>query len=207
MIDLPPGAVQYLPILAAEIQHHWPTAPLKSFMAAQVEQETCVSLKSKKCWSPYAELKTSREYGFGLGQLTVTAKFDNFKEAKKLDPSLHDWTWKNRYRADYQLRTLVLMDRGLFHKISWADNNCERLAMTLAAYNGGLGGLLSERKLCSKTPGCIASLWFDNIELTSNKSRVKYKGYGKSFYETNREYPINGLIVRRPRYVGFFKEQ
>ena len=67
-----------MPTLATEQRTHWPDVPIRSALAAQVEQETCPSLKSAKCWNPRAELKTSREYGFGLGQLTVTQKFDNF---------------------------------------------------------------------------------------------------------------------------------
>ena len=47
--ELPPGAVKYLPVLAAEQAAHWPNAPLRSAIAAQIEQETCPSLKSAKC--------------------------------------------------------------------------------------------------------------------------------------------------------------
>lgn len=206
-LDLPPGAVQHLPTLAAEIRQHWPTVPLKSVFAARVEQETCPSLKHKKCWSPYAELKTEREYGFGLGQITITSRFDNFKEAKKLHSSLEKWEWESRYRADYQLRTLVLTDKLNYSKLSWAANPYEQQAMTSAAYNGGLGGLLGERKLCAMAEGCDPTKWFGNIEYHSKKSKVKYQGYGKSFFEINREYVVNSMVVRRPRYAPYFGEK
>lgn len=199
--DLPPNAVQYLPVLAVEICRHWSEVPVPSTLAAQVEQETCPSLKSKKCWSPHAELKTDREYGFGLGQITITSRFNNFNEVKLLDASLKDWRWENRYNAEYQLRALVLKDKFAFNKITWAANSTERLALTFAAYNGGLGGVLSDRRVCIATTGCDPTVWFDHIEHTSRKSKVKYKGYGKSFFEINREYVRNVMHLRRAKYV------
>lgn len=204
-IDLPPNAVQYMPVLVAEVKSHWPGVPVPYALAAQVEQETCSSLKSRKCWNPQAELKTAREYGFGLGQLTVTSRFDNFKEAKKLHSSLADWKWENRYNPAYQLRTMVLMDKFAFNKISWASDDYERQAMSFAAYNGGLGGLLSDRTVCRATEGCDPTRWFGHIENTSKKSKAKYKGYGKSFFEINREYVVNIMTVRLTKYIEMMR--
>lgn len=196
----------YLPMLKAEIDQHWPTVPWKAPLGAQVRQETCASLKHKKCWSPTAELKTDREYGFGLGQITVTSKFDNFKEAKKLHPSMKDWEWENRYNAEYQLRTLVLMNRFSFNKLGWADSPKEQMALTFAAYNGGLGGVLSDRAVCRGTPDCNVSKWFGNIEHTSRKSKVSAKGYGLSFFEINRMYVKHIMGAYRERYLHYFGE-
>lgn len=201
-----PNELRYLPVLAEELQVHWPDVRWKSPFAGQIQQETCPSLKSKKCWSPMAELKTDREYGFGLGQLTVTPKFNNFNEAKKLHPSLKDWTWDNRYDARYQIRTMILMDKFNYGKLSWAANEYERLAMAFAAYNGGLGGVLADRTVCRNTPGCDPTRWFGHIERTSTKSKTAVSGYGKSFFEINREYVRNVMIVRRERYKLYFNE-
>jgi len=199
-IGLPGEAAKHLPVLVAEVRQHWPSAPFKSAFAGQVEKETCITLKHRKCWSPYAELKTNREYGFGLGQLTVTAKFDNFKEAKKLDPSMAGWAWENRYAAEYQLRTLVLMNRFNYGKFNFA-NGLDRMAFTLAAYNGGLGGVLSDRRVCMATPGCEPVRWFGHVEHTSKKAKKAVAGYGKSFFTINREYPKTILFERRQKYV------
>ena len=198
--ELPPGAVKYLPALAAEQATHWPDAPLRSAIAAQIEQETCPSLKSAKCWNPRTELKTSREYGFGLGQLTVTPKFDNFAEARKLHGSLRDWKFEDRFDAERQLRVVVLMDRAAFNRLPFVGDQRERLAMTFSAYNGGLGGVLQDRRLCAKVTGCDPDRWFGHVETTSGKSRVRWRGYAASAFEINRTHVRNVMIERRPRY-------
>lgn len=200
--ELPPGAVKYLPALQSEAAAHWPDVPAVSVLAAQVEQETCVSLKSPKCWNPRTELKTGREYGFGLGQLTVTSRFDNFREARKLDGSLSDWQWADRYDAARQLRALVLMDRAPYQRLaSLVPDKTERMAMALASYNGGLGGVLQDRRLCAARPGCDPAKWFGHVERTSAKARTAQAGYGKSFFEINRGYVRSVMYDRRGKYA------
>jgi hypothetical protein len=202
----PAGALAHLPTLAAEITAHWPQASPRSALAAQVEQETCYSLTHRKCWSPTAELKTAREYGFGLGQLTVTSRFDNFAAARDLHPSLRDWQWTDRYDATRQLRTMVLMDRGAYRRLSGVPDNWQRLAMTLSAYNGGTSGVLADRRLCASIGGCDPDQWFGHVERHSLKAKTKTAGYGQSFFAINREYVRNVLYVRRGRYVQWFGE-
>lgn len=202
----PDKATPYLPVLQAEIESHWPEVPLQSALAGQTEQETCPSLTHKKCWNPRAELKTDREYGVGLGQVTTTKRFDNFAEARKLHPSLRDWSWEDRYDASRQLRTMILMDRAAWRKLSFATNGHERLAMTLAAYNGGLGGVLSDRRVCAAVDGCNPNIWFGHVEHHSLKNKVAAKGYGQSFFQINRAYPKNILGFRKDRYKSFFGE-
>lgn len=202
---IPPATMarvqQYLPALQHEQRIHWPDAPAPATLAAQVEQETCASLAHKKCWNPKAELKTSREYGFGLGQLTVTSRFDNFAAARGLDGSLRDWQWSDRYDATRQLRAMVLMDRNAYRSLaSAAPDEHERMAMALSAYNGGLGGVRNDRRLCGMTAGCDPTRWWGHVELTSTKARTSAAGYGRSFYAINREYVRNIIKVRRPRY-------
>lgn len=204
--ECPDKALPHLPALQSEIQGHWPDAPGRAVFAGQVEQETCPSLTSQKCWNPRTELKTSREYGFGLGQLTVTAKFDNFAEARKLHPTLRNWQWQDRYDAARQLRTMLLMDRGNYRRLPFVENAQERLAMALAGYNGGMGGLLSDRRVCASVPGCNPDLWFGHVELHSLKAKRAARGYGKSFFEINREYPRNIMGFRRQHYAAWFVE-
>lgn len=205
--ELPPGAVKYLPVLAAEQSAYWPDVPLRSALAAQVDTETCYGPKSPKCWNPHTELKTSREYGFGLGQLTVTERFDNFAEAKKLHPSLSDWQWSDRYDVARQLRTMILMDRLAFNRFAFAADWFEQMAMAFAAYNGGGGAVMQDRRLCAAISGCDPARWFGNVERYSLKARNKVAGYGKSFFDINREYVRSVMLTRRPKYVDYFNEQ
>lgn len=196
--ELPTNAKKYAPMLKETLAKIWPTIQPKSMFGGQVEQETCPSLKSKKCWSPTTELKTSREYGFGLGQITVTSRFDNFKGIKKLDKDLAAWKWENRYDPAFQLRALVVYDKSIYSKLPVSIR--EKPAFMFASYNGGLGGILQDRRLCQNTEGCDPNQWFGNVELTSFKSKIKPRGYGKSFFEINREYPKNILLIRSNKY-------
>lgn len=197
---LPENAKKYAPVLKEELKKFWPELKERSIIAAQVEKESCVTLKSSKCWSPFAELKTDREYGFGFGQITVTKRFNNFDEVKKLDKSLSSWKWENRFDPGLQLRAMVLMDKDIYRKLPAVLE--DKMAFMLASYNGGLGGILNDRRLCQGTKGCDPNKWFGNVENTSFKSKIKPPQYGKSFFEINREYPKVILQVKAQKYVS-----
>lgn len=196
LTQLPARAVAYLPVLQSVIGAAWPEMPDRAMLAGQVEQETCPSLTHRSCWNPHAELKTAREYGFGLGQLTITTRFDNFTAARQLDRSLRDWQWEDRYDPARQLRVLVLMDRNLYRRFTPQDDG---LAFMLSAYNGGLGGVLQDRRLCASRPGCDPHRWFGHVEHTSYRSTTKVQGYGQSFFEINRGY-VRQIYQRKTKY-------
>lgn len=208
---VPTRANQYLPTLVGAQRSIWPDAPMPSFLAAQVEQESCISLKHSKCWNPTAQLKTSREWGRGLGQVTTayradgSVRFDTQEELRKKFVSLRGWTTAKWADANYQLTAIVEMDKSIYGRQRDTATTRDRLSFTLAAYNGGEGGVLQDRRLCSNTKGCDPSRWAGHVELTSLKSRVPQKGYGKSFFEINREYVTNILDVRRPKYEPYFR--
>lgn len=199
--ELPARATALLPVLKAHQAGSWPDMPMPSVLAAQVEQETCPSLSHRFCWNPRAELKTEREYGFGLGQITVTSRFNVFQELKAQHRGLQGWSWENRYDPGYQLLALVLKDRGLFRAVKGAATPGDQLAFMLSGYNGGAGGVNSDRMNCRATPGCEPARWFGHVERTSYKAKLAVKGYGKSFFDINREYVRNVMVVRRPRYA------
>lgn len=202
---LPAGAVRYLPVLADEVSERWPAMPMPSMLAAQVEQESR--------WKSTAELKTSREYGFGLGQFTVayradgSERFNAWREVKALDAGLAGWQWADRRDPRMQLRAVVVKNRACFRRLRpLLRDDTNALAMCDAAYNGGLGGLYAERRLCAAIASCDPDRWFGNVELHSNKSRAKWHGYGASAFEINRTHVRNVMIVRRPKYAAWFGE-
>ncbi len=199
---IPALAQVYLPVLASVVSSLWPTMPDAPLLAAQVEQETCITLKHSKCWNPRAELKTSREYGFGLGQLTVTEKFNNFEAARGWDKSLAGWQWANRFDPAMQLRALVAYDRNLYRQMRFGASDRDRLAFTFSAYNGGMGGLIKDRRMCSAVAGCDPEQWFGHVERNSFRSKTAASGYGKSFFEINREYVRNIMVLRVEKYRG-----
>ena len=201
---IPQNFMYHKDTLIDVMKRKWPDNPYPSAVAGQIEQETCITLTHKKCWSRFAELKTSREHGAGLGQITtVFGKFDAMDEAKKLDNELKDWSWEDTYNAEMQMVALIAMMRrnyGLFKSTSELD----RYAFALAAYNGGIGGVQSDQRICRNTKGCDDKLWFGNVEHTSLKSKVKLGGaYSRSFFDINREYPVNILMKRRQKYKPY----
>lgn len=199
---IPVLAKLYIPVLASVLTTLWPSMPDKPLLAAQVEQETCVSLTGKGCWNPKTELKTSREYGFGLSQITITKQFNNFTAAKGWDKSLANWQWSNRYDPEMQLRALVAYDRNLFEQIKLGATDEDHLAFMFSAYNGGFGGVLKDRRMCSAIKDCDPDKWFDNVEKHSFRSRTAAKGYGQSFFDVNRGYVKKIMIERVEKYRG-----
>jgi hypothetical protein len=209
---LPANAYALIPSLQKAVDMEWETMTIPSLFAAQIEQESCVSLKSKGCWNPHTELKTSREYGFGLGQITIAydangkQRFNNFTGSKKEFPQLSGWTWEDRYNPLYQIRTVVLMDKSLYNKVRWdVANEREHYAFILSAYNGGMSSVMKDRKLCEETDGCDPSKWFGHVEKYSFKSKIKIHGYGQSFYDINRGYVQNVINLRRTKYIPYME--
>lgn len=203
---IPVNAKLYIPNLKTQVGQAWPTMPQPVLLAGQVEQETCVSLTWPSCWNPHTELKTSREYGFGLGQLTITASFNNFTALQKLnDPTIKTWKWENRYDPNMQLRALIDMDLLSFNEFKAIGLTTEdQLSFMFSAYNGGAGGLIQDIKYCTALPKCNHRVWLGNVADNSLKQKTAVKGYGQSFFQINRSYVTNILTVRSPKYAPFF---
>jgi hypothetical protein len=207
--ELPPGFAAYGPVLKSEQRRLWLDHPDPAVLAALVEQESCVSLKSPRCWNPKASLKAAREEGAGMGQVTRafradgSLRFDALADLRaRYRAEMGELSWDNVYtRPDLQLRGIVLMSRDAVHPFRTAG---AMLAFGDAAYNGGPGDLMRERRACKMTPGCDPGQWFGNVERHCVKSRQPLYG-GRSACDINREHVRNVLLVRREKYVAFFK--
>ncbi|MFA5510853.1 MAG: lytic murein transglycosylase [Candidatus Kapaibacterium sp.] len=211
---VPSGAEVYAPVLVEKQRAVWPAAPEPWTLAGLVEQESCISLTHSRCWNPRAELRTSREYGFGFGQVTVaynangTVRFNKFEELRAAHDSLRAWTWANRYDPGYQLTAVVEMNLDLWRRVAAAPGATvkDQWAFVLSSYNGGLGSVLQDRRLCSNTRGCDPARWFGHVENTSLKSRTPQPGYGgRSWFDINRSHVSNVINLRRSKYEPFWE--
>lgn len=202
--QVPANAVKNIPLMMDQIHKYWPQMPWPASLAAQIQQETCAGIKSKVCWTPNAKLQTSREYGFGWGQTTVSynadgsERFNAWKDIRKANgAALKDWTWANRVDPVLGMRALVLYDYQIYKVFDKAsDTSKDKLSFTYSGYNGGMAGTTKDIRICQATPNCISTRWKSEngklgVEATSNKSRVKWKGYGLSAYDINRSYVTN----------------
>jgi hypothetical protein len=202
--ELPAGFYKYSHGLKSSQIHYWPSDPDLSILASLIEQESCVSLKSKGCWNPSAKLKTSREEGAGILQITRAYKsngslrFDSLASMRDKYSDLSEWSWDNVYtRPDLQLRAVVLLSRDSAMPFRLSG---DMLAFGDASYNGGIGGAQRERRACQLTSGCNASLWFKNVENHCLKSRQPIYG-GRSACDINRTHTKNVMLIRREKYV------
>lgn len=207
---IPSGAKTYLPMMSEQVDDIWPTMPFKNYFAALAEHESCISLTHSKCWSPKARLKTSREEGAGIFQITRAYKadgslrFDALAEARRLDPKgLNELRWESVYqRPDLQMRVMILMTRGNWDRLTpLVPSDMDRLAMTDAAYNGGLGGVLNERRACAGRTHCDPNQWFGHVEKACLKS-TKPLYAGRSACDINRNHVADVLLTRMPKYEG-----
>lgn len=203
--NLPPGFHKYGATLKAEQRQYWPDHPDPAALAALVEQESCVSLKSPRCWNPAARLKTDREEGAGMGQITRayradgSLRFDALADLRdQYSAELSGLSWGSVYqRPDLQLRALVLMSRDSARSFraspAW-------LHFGDAGYNGGVAGVQKERRACKLSSGCDPAQWFGHVERHCLKSRQPLYG-SRSACDINREHVAAVFKIRRAKYV------
>jgi hypothetical protein len=86
----------------------------------------------------------------------------------------------------WALRSLVGYNKFLFERLKAADD-CNRMAFTLSAYNGGLGWVIRDKALAS-AKGADPLVWFGNVEAVN-------AGRSVSAFTENRGYPA--IILKR----------
>jgi hypothetical protein len=206
---IPAAAEAHRSDFRAEQARHWPDHPRRELLPALVEHESCITLRHSRCWNPSSRLKSAREEGAGLGQITRAwhpdgrLRFDALQEMRERHPALREWSWANVYqRPDLQLRAVILKTRGDFLALRVVEDYGQRLAFADAAYNGGLGGVQKERRACGIKAGCDPQRWFGHVEHTCLKSRAPLYA-GRSACDINRHHVRDVLVVRSPKYQGW----
>lgn len=206
-IGLPMLAYTYGPMLKIEQTRFWQTHPQPELLAGLAEQESCPSLTHAKCWNPGSRLKSPREEGAGIGQITRayrkdgSERFDALAELRSAHSELANLTWDNVYKSpELQLRAIVLKNLDDYKSLNMVTTFVARLAFTDAAYNGGLGGVRSERRACGLKKGCDPQQWFGHVELVCLKSKDVL--YGRDACVINREHVTNVMLVRSEKYRG-----
>jgi hypothetical protein len=206
---IPAAAQQHRATLASELRTQWPDHPRPEVVAALIEHESCITLRHARCWSATSRLKSEREEGAGLGQITRAYKadgslrFDALAELRSRHPALSGLSWANVYsRPDLQIRALVLMSRDNYQALRMIAMAEPRLAFADAAYNGGLGGVQKERRACYLKAGCDPQQWFGHVELHCLKGRTALYGQ-RSACDINRHHVRDVLVTRAWKYRGW----
>jgi len=146
--------------------------------------------------------KNNGEYGWGLGQLTNTNKYNNFKDVTEKYEGLKTWKWEARFDPAYQIRTMIYMDKSAYDSFT-GKTELDKLKFSASAYNGGKGGVLNDKKYCAQIQGCDPFVWDNNVETHSLKSRTKLGGYSISALTINRDY-VNNIETRLVKYIPYF---
>lgn len=172
----PTAALKYRSDVIRSARVDWGlNAPVADF-AAQLHQESG--------WNPAARSPVGAQ---GLAQFM---------------PSTADWiaglmphlATREPYNPGWAIRALVSYDRWLWSRVAVPDG-CERMAMTLSAYNGGLGWVNRDRRL-ARSRGLDDARWFGVVETVN-------AGRSAANWRENRHYPQRILRELAPRYLSW----
>lgn len=161
----PAASLPFKRAVIREMRWVWGLDAPTAVAAAQINQESR--------WRP----KVCSAYACGLTQFTP-ATADWIKGAY---PSL---AGGQVFNPDWAIRALAIYDNHLY-KLVKSSVECDRWAMTLAAYNGGLGWINRDVALCRRAQGCDPALWWGNVALHSKRASWAFK--------ENRGYPFKIL--------------
>ncbi|TAM05613.1 MAG: lytic transglycosylase domain-containing protein [Paraburkholderia sp.] len=173
--QIPPKALAYRAELTRNARAVWGIdAPVASF-AAQIHQESrwradavsSVGARGMSQFMPATADWIAGAYPAELG------------DARPFNPS-------------WSIRALVRYDRHLWQRIT-AASACERMAMALSAYNGGLGWVYRDQRLALAN-GADRQRWFGHVERFN-------AGRRPAAFRENRGYPRVILRTFEPRYM------
>lgn len=168
-----PAAQAHRHTLLREARRAWGLDAPVAVFAAQIHQESR--------WNPTARSPVGAQ---GLAQfMPATAKWIGTVDQALEGPAPQNPTWA--------LRALVSYDRWLWDRIRNADNPCERMAYTLAAYNGGLGWVYKRQRVSPRPGVCMGATCTLNPGITPAAQRE------------NEHYPRVILLQHQRAYAAW----
>lgn len=175
--QVPAAAQPYRADLTRQARLVWGLDAPVSVFAAQIHQESS--------WRPDAVSRVGAE---GMAQfMPATARW--WCEISRMSPA--ECQPRNPVWA---MRALVGYNRWLWDRVSNTAGECDRMAFTLSAYNGGLGWVQRDRRLATEH-GLDASRYWGHVE-TVNAGRAQWA------IRENRDYPRRILHQHAPRYAA-----
>ncbi len=170
---IPAQAQQHRDLLTREARMVWGLdAPVSTF-AAQIHQE-----------SRWNEQAVSPAGAQGLAQfMPRTARWLPEVAPETGEPLPFSPSWS--------IRAMVTYDRWLWKRIRVAYSDCDRWAMTLSSYNGGLGWLQRDQSLAA-SQGLDPRVWSHVAIVNSGRSLANFR--------ENRSYPTRILHTLTPMY-------
>lgn len=172
---IPAQAAQHRATLIREARAQWGINAPSATFGAQIQQESN--------WNPSDVSPVGAQ---GLAQfMPATARW--------LPSVAPDTGEPLPFNPGWAIRALVTYDRWLWQRIH-AATNCDRMAMTLSAYNGGLGWLNRDTRLAA-AQGRDPALWWDHVETVN-------AGRSSASIRENRHYPRRILRTLEPVYTA-----
>lgn len=166
-------AAFYKPVVIREARAQFGLKAPVALFAGQIHQESL--------W----QKGVSSKYAHGLTQFTPpTERWIKQKYPKSLG-------WGNAFNPRWAIRAMVIYNKWLYGRID-ALTDCDRFAMVLSAYNGGLGNLLKDKRLALRY-GKSPYRWWGNVENYSRRAKWAFK--------ENRGYPRKIIYQHQPKYL------
>lgn len=171
--SIPREAQAHRSVLVRAARLEWGLAAPVATFAAQVQQESE--------WRPDAVSPVGAQ---GLAQfMPSTARWLPSVAPQTGQPAPFNPAWA--------LRAMVAYDLWLHQRVR-AATPCDRMAMALAAYNGGLGWVQRDARLAA-TRGRNPAAWWGNVEAVN-------AGRSANAFRENRGYPRRILLTLEPVY-------
>ncbi|WP_205743465.1 transglycosylase SLT domain-containing protein [Halomonas alimentaria] len=171
---IPGSAERYQRELTRVVQQEWGMAGRVAVHGAQIHQESA--------WRPGVNSPVGAQ---GLSQFMPGTSAWIAELYPDLGPAAP-------YSPGWAMRAQTRYNKFHWNRLSGTADQCERWAMTLSAYNGGLGWVNRDRRL-ARAAGDDAARWFGHVERYTSRA-----GWAK---RENRDYVRRILLTLTPRYV------